>query len=352
VEARVPNSSSPGARARHARQARFVGIGAEGQEKIARSRATIVGLGALGSVIAETLARAGVGSLGLIDRDTVEETNLQRQVLYDEEDAREALPKAEAARRAIARIDSGLRLEAHVEDLTSRNADRLLSGSDVILDGTDNFATRYLINDFAVERKIPWVYGAAVSSSGLVLAVIPNETACLRCAFPEPSPPEETQTCETAGIIAPASGMVALAQAAEALKILCGARESLLSGMLQIDPWAGSYRVFRAPRDPNCPCCVRGERPWLRGAREDLSAVLCGRGSVQVSPPAEAEGPRRIDLALFAARLPGVERHNSFSLRFVAEGHPITLFPDGRAIVGNTTDPSVARALYARYIGS
>jgi adenylyltransferase/sulfurtransferase len=269
--------------------------------------------------------------------------------LYTERDAAEGIPKAEAARRALAAIDSNLVIRAEVADLTSRNADRLLSGAKVILDGTDNFTARYLLNDYCVDRKIPWVYGAAVGSSGLVMPVLPGETACLRCVFPEPAPPEETQNCETAGILASASGMVALAESLEAMKILAGKTDLVARGMLQLDPWSGDYRRFAASRDPACPCCVRGERPWLRGEREDQSAILCGRNSVQVSP--SRNGAARLDLAEFAKRLPAVESNNSFSLRFEAEGHRVTLFPDGRAIIGGTNDPAVARTLYARYVG-
>jgi adenylyltransferase/sulfurtransferase len=346
-----PAEPRPPLRARHARQARFAGIGPAGQARLARSSAAVVGLGALGTVVAETLARAGVGELVLIDRDTVEETNLQRQVLYTEADAAEGIPKAEAARRALAAIDGELRLRVHVEDLTSRSIARLLEGVDVILDGTDNFTTRYLLNDYCVTRSLPWIYGAAVGGSGLVLTVVPGGP-CLRCVFPEPSPPEETPNCETAGILATASGMVALVQSLEAVKLLTGNAAKLHGGLLQIDPWNGSYRSFRVPRDPACPCCVKGERPWLRGEREDAGTVLCGRNSFQITPAPPASGEsRRIDLEGFAKRVPSVERVNPLTLRFTAEGHAITLFSDGRAIVGGTTDPAEARSLYAKYIG-
>ncbi len=342
----------PPIRGRHARQIRVAGIGEEGQRRIGRARVAVVGLGALGSVAAEMLARAGVGQLVLVDRDFVEETNLQRQVLYTEADAREGTPKAEAARRALAAVDSAIAIEAHVADLTPASIDRLLRGADVVVDGTDNFSTRYLLNDWSVERGVPWVYGAAVSTAGLVMPVLPGETACLRCVFPEPTPPEQTETCETAGIVASASGMIALAEATEALKIVCGAREALQRGLLQLDPWAGSYRLLRVDRDPGCPCCARGERPFLRGERGDATATLCGRDSVQVSPSPAAGRERRVDLAALSLRLPGVERVTPHFVRFVAEGHRVTLFPDGRAIVGGTVEPAVARGLYARWIGA
>ncbi|MFN0205419.1 MAG: ThiF family adenylyltransferase [Planctomycetota bacterium] len=341
-------SDSGRVRPRHARQARFQQIGDEGQRNIAKSTAAIVGLGALGSVSAETLARAGVGTLIFIDRDVVEETNLQRQVLYTESDVAEALPKAEAARRAIVKIDSTLKIHAAVEDLSPANIDRLLSNADVIVDGTDNFATRYLMNDFAVANDKPWIYGAAVSSSGFVMTVQPNKSACLCCVFPEPPPPEETPTCETAGIVASASGMVALAQSMEALKILSGRADHTISGLQHFDPWMGMYRILQCERDPNCSCCVRGDRAWLRGERSNATVTLCGRNSVQVG----AAQPVKLDLAAIAKKVPNVISINSFSLRFSAEEHTIILFPDGRAIISDTADPAAARTLYSRYIGN
>ena len=352
MEARVPNSSSPGARARHARQARFVGIGAEGQEKIARSRATIVGLGALGSVIAETLARAGVGSLGLIDRDTVEETNLQRQVLYDEEDAREALPKAEAARRAIARIDSGLRLEAHVEDLTSRNADRLLSGSDVILDGTDNFATRYLINDFAVERKIPGCTAPRSPRSGLVLAVIPNETALPALRVPEPSPPEETQNLRDRGHHRAGVGNGGFGAGRR------GAEDPLRR--------AGKFAFWNVTDRPmgrelpGLPCAARSQLSLLRAGRAAMASRRARgpeRGPLRAGAacrfrPRRGGGSAADRPRALRGAAPGVERHNSFHCVSWPRGIRSRSSRTGGRSLGNTTDPSVARALYARYIGS
>ncbi|HKE00732.1 MAG TPA: ThiF family adenylyltransferase [Planctomycetota bacterium] len=335
-------------RPRHVRQVRFTGLGPEGQRALQRGTAAIVGVGALGTVSAETLARAGVGKLVLVDRDVVDETNLHRQVLFEDADAKEGAPKVEAARRAIARIDPAIEVIAEAADLSAANANRLLAGAAVVLDGTDNFETRYLLNEWSLERGVPWIYGAAVASSGLAMAILPRETACLRCVFPEPSPPEATATCETAGILPTASAIVAHVQATLAIQLLSGAASSVARGLLHVDPWAGTFRSLRVDRDPACPACAKGERPYLRGEAGAASATLCGRETVQVSPG----GERRLDLSAMAARVPQVEVASPLWLRFVAEGHPVTLFPDGRALVGRTTDPAVARTLYARYVGS
>lgn len=334
-------------RPRHVRQVRFAELGEAGQSRIARAHVAVVGLGALGSVAAEALARAGVGKLTLIDRDFVEETNLPRQVLYTEEDAREGTPKAIAAERALRAIDSELELRAEVADLAPSSIDRILAGAQAVVDGTDNFSTRYLLNDWSLERGVPWVYGAAVGGSGLAMAVLPGDGPCLRCIFPEPTPPELTPTCETSGILGTVSGIVALCEATEALKIVSGRVDAVVRGLQQVEAWRGGTRIFAAERDPECPACARGERPYLRGERGDSSAVLCGRNSVQITPAK----PLQLDLGAMAERMPGLQKRSPFLIRFVAEEHPVTLFADGRAIVGETTDAAVARTLYARYVG-
>ncbi|MBI3817790.1 MAG: ThiF family adenylyltransferase [Planctomycetes bacterium] len=340
-----PNAPRP----RHSRQARFSGIGRDGQLRIAQARVAVVGLGALGSVSAEILARAGIGHLTIIDRDVLEESNLQRQILYSERDVAERLPKAEAARRALLEIDHEINIRALVDDLTPRNIDRVLDNIQVVVDGTDNFITRYLMNDWCVAKNIPWVYGAAVSSAGFAMTCIPGTTPCLRCVFPEPPPPEDSPNCETAGIIASASGMVAMAQAAETLKLVSGNIQSVARGLLHFDPWNGMYKLMRVERDPACPCCARGERPWLRGERGDGTVSLCGRNSIQIGAP---ESGLALRLEAMAARLPDVARKSAFLVEFTAEDHLITLFADGRAIVAGTSDPALARTLYARYIGA
>lgn len=331
---------------RYSRQIRFAPFGAEGQERLSAATAVIVGCGALGTAQASLLARAGTGTIRLIDRDYVEESNLQRQLLYTEADARDALPKAEAARRHLIEANSGIRLEAHVSDLNPENADDLLEGAGVILDATDNFETRYLINDYAVREGIPWIYGAAVSSYGIMMPVLPGDTACFRCVYP--SPPGGAQpTCETAGVLGPVTSLIGSLQAMEAMKILSGRRQSVRRKILTADVWNGPLRETPMPgRDADCPCCARREFTWLAGRRAPVS--LCGRNAVQIH-----ERRRPIDLEQLASRLEGLGeiRGNEFALRFRAGEHELTVFPDGRAIVKGTTDVGVARGIYARYIG-
>ncbi len=332
---------------RYSRQILFPGIGEQGQEALGRSTAAVVGCGALGSFHAAALARAGVGRLIIIDRDYVEPSNLQRQWLFEESDAAESVPKAVAAKRRIAAINSGISVGSVVADLTAANAEELLGGADVILDGTDNFDTRYLINDFAVMSGKPWIYGGAVGSYGLVMPVMPERTPCLRCVYPEqPSGPQPT--CETAGVLNVIVAAVASLQAAEALKILCGHPELVVPRITTIDLWDGGIRQLNAPpRDAQCPCCGKREFPFLEeSARSPVR--MCGRNAVQIQ---EREGP--IDLDELKTRLqPLGEVHASeFALRFHTPPYEITVFPDGRAIVKGTSDTGVARSLYARYVG-
>lgn len=332
---------------RFSRQIRFVPFGPEGQERLSAATAVIVGCGALGTVQASLLARAGVGALRLIDRDYVEENNLQRQLLYTETDAREALPKAEAARRNLRQANSAVRIEAHVSDLNPENVDDLLSDAAVILDGTDNFETRFLINDYAVRGGVPWIYGAAVGAYGIAMPVLPRDTACFRCIYPEP-PAGVQPTCETAGVLGPVTSLIASIQAMEALKILSGRSGSVRRRIFTADLWKGPVRETAMPaRVPDCPCCGRGDFAFLHGRRVPIS--LCGRNAVQIH-----ERSRPLDLAALAASLDGLGpvRANAFALRFTRENHEITVFPDGRAIIKGTTDIGVARGIYAKYIGS
>ncbi len=334
----------PSERERYSRQILFPGIGERGQETLLRSHAVVVGCGALGSFHAAALARAGVGRLTLIDRDYVEASNLHRQWLFEESDAAACLPKAAAARRRLAGINSSIRVDAAIADLTASNVTELLGGADVILDGTDNFETRYLINDFAVSRKIPWVYGAAVASYGLAMPVLPGRSACLRCVYP--NPPEGAQpTCETAGVLNVIVSAVASIQVADALRILTGA--PLRPRITTLDLWNGGIRQIDAPeRDADCPTCARGEYPYLEESRRP-PASLCGRNAVQIA------GGRAVDLAALGERLAplGEVRANEYALRFIAPPYELTVFPDGRAIVKGTGDTGVARAVYARYVG-
>jgi molybdopterin-synthase adenylyltransferase len=332
-------------RERYSRQILFPGIGERGQEALLAAHVAIAGCGALGSFHAAALARAGVGRLTLIDRDYVEASNLHRQWLFEEADAAEAMPKAAAAERRIRAINSGIAVQGVIADLTARNAAELLGGADLILDGTDNFETRYLINDFAVSRGIPWVYGAAVASYGIAMPVVPGVTACLRCVYPEP-PLGAQPTCETAGVLSVVVSAVASVQVADALKILTGAR--LRARITTMDLWTGGIRQIDAPeRDADCPTCGRREFPYLDAALRP-PAVLCGRNAVQI-----AAGERAVDLLELAARLHGLGqvRVNEYALRFVVAPYEMTVFADGRAIVKGTSDTGIARSLYARYVG-
>jgi molybdopterin-synthase adenylyltransferase len=336
------------AESRYSRQIRFAPLGEQGQRRISAARVAIVGCGALGSFQAEALARAGVGLLRLIDRDFVEWSNLQRQFLFDEADAAEALPKAVAAGRRLAKINSGITLEPVVADLTPSNAAELLENIDLIVDGTDNFETRYLINDVAVRENIPWIYGAAVGSYGLKLAVIPGHTACLKCIYPEP-PQGAQPTCETAGVLGAVTTTIAALQVADALKILAIGAGAVEARITTVDVWSGEIRQLDPPgRDPDCVCCVRREFVHLDGARR-ARISLCGRNAVQIH-----ERARPLDLADLARRLSAVApvRANGFALRVTLEPYELTVFPDGRAIIKGTTDIGIARSLYARYVGT
>jgi len=336
---------TPADRERYSRQILFPGIGEEGQRKLLDSNVAVVGCGALGSFQAEALARAGVGRINIVDRDYVESSNLQRQWLFDEADADASLPKAVAAERALARINSGVRVTGIVDDLTASNIDELLGASELILDGTDNFETRYLINDYCVSRRVPWIYGAAVGSYGLAMPVLPGR-ACLRCIYPEP--PGGTQpTCETAGVLGSITAAIAAVQVAAALKWLTTA--DLEPRITTLDLWNGPIRQVDAPApDPDCPTCAKHEFPYLDGERT-APISLCGRNAVQIH-----ERRRPLDLDLLKRKLLplGEVRANEFGLRFFCRPYEMTIFPDGRAIVKGTTDAGVARSLYARFIGA
>jgi molybdopterin/thiamine biosynthesis adenylyltransferase len=337
---------TPEDRQRYSRQILFPGVGETGQQLLLDARVAIVGCGALGSFQAGALARAGIGWLRIIDRDYVELGNLQRQWLFDQCDVLEALPKSIAAARKIAAINSGIETEPVVADLTLANVDELLGEANLILDGTDNFETRYLINDYAVSRGVPWIYGAAVGSYGIAMAVVPRQTACLRCIYPDP-PGGVQPTCETAGVLGSITALIASLQVSEAMKILCGAEPS--GKITTVDVWSGEIRqVVQPGPDRQCPACGRAEFPYLNGqARAPVS--LCGRDAVQIH-----ERNRPLDLRELAAALAplGAVRSNEFALRFEAPPYLLTVFPDGRAIVKGTTDIGLARSLYARYIGA
>ncbi|HEV2698169.1 MAG TPA: ThiF family adenylyltransferase [Terriglobales bacterium] len=332
---------------RYSRQVLFAGIGSEGQQRLLESRIAIVGCGATGSALASLLSRAGVGTLRIIDRDYVEPSNLQRQTLFDEKDAAESVPKAIGAAKKIATFNSQIVVEPKVSDLTPENIEDLLAGGQFILDGTDNFETRYLINDFAVKASLPWIYTAAVGSYAATMNVLPGETACLACIFPE-TPTGLVETCETAGILNSAVNLVASIAATEAIKLLVGARPQLRRTLLSFDIWRNQRTEISSETSrADCRTCQKQEFVYLAGERRP-HITLCGRNSVQIH-----EHQRPIDLAEMGERLRphGTVRRSDFILKFSKEPFEMTLFPDGRAIIKGTTDPAVARSLYAKYVG-
>ncbi len=338
---------------RYSRQLLFSGIGEKGQERIAKSHVVIIGCGALGAMQAEMLARAGTGRLRLVDRDFIEESNLQRQIMFDEDDLAERLPKAVAAAQRIDRINSGIEVEAVVKDVNYSNIENLIGDADVVLDGTDNFEARFLINDAAVKLNKPWVYGAAVGAYGVQMTIRPHETPCLRCVFPEMPGPGSAPTCDTAGVILPIIATVAASQVTEVLKLLTGDTEKLHRSLLQFDLWENKFTKLSIQGlrgRNNCRACELGQYDFLNSRSGQLVMSLCGRNAIQITPAKTTE----IDFAGMAEQLRSVGEvsYNRYLLKFRSEGHEITLFPDARCIIKGTDDPNVARSLYSRYIGT
>ncbi len=340
-------------REKYSRQILFAGIGDDGQQKLLGSSAVLAGCGALGTVVANLLVRAGVGRLRIIDRDFVEPSNLQRQTLFEEADAREALPKAVAAERRLHAVNSDARVEGIVADLTSENAAELLGGFQLILDGTDNFQTRLLLNDAAISLHVPWIYAAAVGSYGVTMTIRPSETACLACLLEgdeKAAAIGAEATCDTAGVLNAAVGVIAAVEAAEATKILAGKPEALHRRLVSTDVWSGRFQSIRVARRPNCRACVRHEFSYLEGEAQP-HITMCGRDSVQIH-----ERGRSLDLDELGRRIVKASadnvHHNEFLLRFRVSTYEMTVFADGRAIVKGTKDPAVARSLYARYVGA
>lgn len=340
---------------RYSRQVLFAGIGEDGQRRILSSRVLLCGSGALGTVLADTLVRAGVGFLRIVDRDFVETSNLQRQVLFDEDDVARRIPKAIAAAEKLRRINSEVTVEPIVADIDHTNILSFAEGADLILDGTDNFEIRFLINDASLETGIPWIYAGCIGSHGQSMSVFPQETACLRCLMDGEPEPGSTETCDTAGILGPTVNVIASLQATNALKILAGRRELVSSNLTIIDVWDGTLRkmsVADLRERSNCAACVRGERLWLSGSKGSRTTVLCGRNAVQVSPPVKLS----LSFEDLAQKLSGTGQvtHNPYLLRFVLSDpdYDMTVFRDGRAIIKGTDDAGVAKGLYARYIGN
>jgi molybdopterin/thiamine biosynthesis adenylyltransferase len=351
---------------RYSRQILFTEIGESGQQRLLESSAVLVGCGALGTALANLLVRAGVGKLRIVDRDFVEPSNLQRQTLFEESDAHEALPKAVAAERRLRAINSGVAVEGIVADLGPKNAKELLHGFPLILDGTDNFETRFLLNDTAIHLDVPWIYAAVVASYGVTLTVRPGQTACLACALESSDPSERPRgnddgshaagaltgaedTCDTVGVLGAAAGVIASIEAAEAIKLLLGKWDSVGGRLVSFDVWSGRYQSVRVARDPACRACVRHDFRYLEGDAQP-HLTMCGRDSVQIH-----ERRRQLDLAALGRRIaPTVAevRENGFLLRFRVPPYEMTVFSDGRAIIKGTRDTSVARSLYARYIGT
>jgi molybdopterin-synthase adenylyltransferase len=336
---------------RYSRQILFNGIGEEGQQRLLASRVLIVGCGALGSAHAESLARAGVGKLRIVDRDFVEASNLQRQTMFTEHDAAERIPKAIAARNHIGEINQEIEIEPIVADVNHSNIEQFIKGCELVLDGTDNFATRYLINDICVKHEINWIYGAAVGSYGVTMTIQPHQTACLRCVFEEAPPAASAPTCDTTGVIMPIISMVSAVQVAEALKLLTGQTEALHRSLMQFDIWRNEWRKINpGPPSPNCPTCGLGKFETLEAASDEFAAVLCGRNAVQISPSHST----RLDFRELADRLRaiGEVKFNEYLLRFRTGEFELTVFQDARSIIRGTSEIKTARSLYARYIGN
>jgi adenylyltransferase/sulfurtransferase len=332
---------------RYSRQILFQGVGEEGQKKLSNSCAVIIGCGALGSMVATILVRAGVGKLRIIDRDFIEYHNLARQALFNEDDVRNQLPKAIAAERHLKKVNSSIEIEGIVADVNYTNVETFVSDADIILDGLDNFETRGLINDASLKHKIPWIYGGAVSSSGMTMNIIPGQTPCLRCLQPEVPKGARMLTCETAGVISPAPFIIGSLQSAEAIKILVGS-EDISRDLIFINVWRNRFSRFEILRRPDCPSC-QGQYEFLEARFGTKTTSLCGQNAVQVLNP----DIRDISFERLATHLRpiGQVSYNEFMFHLKVDDHEMVIFPDGRAIVKNTDDESLARGLYAKYIG-
>jgi adenylyltransferase/sulfurtransferase len=337
--------------ARYARQTILSEIGEPGQRRLLEAKAVVVGCGALGTGIANGLVRAGVGHVRVIDRDFVELNNLQRQVLFDEGDIAQGLPKAIAAAQKLQKINGQVTVEAVVKDVNPDNVEGLIGDADIVCDGADNFETRLLINDLCVKGDLPWVYGGVIGTSGMMMAILPHETPCFRCLVRHLPAPGHTPTCDTVGVLGPAAQIVASLQVTEALKVLTGQREALHRKLCCIDVWAGTLTqlALGKPEAP-CPACDLGHFAFLTAEVGSQATTLCGRDAVQVDVRAAGQIP----LASLADRLRAVGdvAFNEYMLRLAVDGYELNVFPDGRAIIKGCDDPALARTLYAKYIGA
>ncbi|HKP36200.1 MAG TPA: ThiF family adenylyltransferase [Pyrinomonadaceae bacterium] len=336
---------------RYSRQVLFAGIGVEGQSRLRNSRVVIIGCGALGSAQAESMARAGVGKLRIVDRDFVEFSNLQRQTMFTERDAAERLPKAIACANHLREINSAVEVEPEIADANYSNIERLIANADVVLDGTDNFATRYLINDACVKHDVTWVYGAAVGSYGVTMTIRPHQTPCLRCVFPEAPRAASAPTCDTAGVIMPIISVVAAVQVSETLKLLTGSLEDLHGSLMQFDVWKNEWRrITLGSPAQDCATCARQQYETLDVEAREFAAVMCGRHAVQVSPMTTTP----VDLAALRSRLElaGEVKGNEYLIRFRTGPYELTVFQDARSIIRGTDDIATARSLYSKYIGN
>ncbi len=336
---------------RYQRQVRFAPLGEEGQRKLMSGRVLICGCGALGSVVADSLVRAGVGFVRVVDRDFVEIGNLHRQMLFDESDANEQLPKSFAAAQRLREINSNVQIESVIADVNSTNIRQFADDVDLLIDGTDNFETRYLLNDYAIACNKPWIFAGCVGTEGQTLAVVPGQTPCLNCIMPEPPPATALPNCETTGVLEPIVSVIASLQAMEAIKLLSGNRQQLNSGITFIDLWNNSFRMIgvEAGRKEDCQTCGQGDFVWLNGQRGAAVTRLCGRDSVQILP----DHKEPLELPRLAEKLQKVGKvtNNRFLIRVAVEGFLLTVFADGRTIIGGTDDPVVARTIYAKYLG-
>ena len=341
---------------RYSRQTVLDCIGVDGQRRLGESRVTLIGCGALGTVLANTLVRAGVGHLRICDRDFIEPNNLQRQVLFDETDIEQNLPKAVAATNKLRSINSAVTVTGEVADVNHTNIEALCNDAHLVLDGTDNFETRYLINDYCICHATPWIYGAVIGTSGLVMPILPGQTPCLRCVFENAPPPEMNPTCDTAGVLGPAVNVIASIQAVEAIKLLTGQVDRVLRKLISVDVWNGRLAQLNVATGGNtdCICCGRREFEYLNGSAMSLTSTLCGRDAVQIHPATDAG--RAMDFDALLAKLAPLARatpvKSDYVLRASIGEYDITVFADGRAIIKGTNNPDVARSVYSRYVGS